>query len=172
VTDANGCPGAINPPNTAVITVATGTPDLTSSQLFTTTQITAGGIIDEVVAVRNVGTVATSAPIAFSITTYAPITGLTATSSTNATITIGFTTYTLDNLNWTFNAGTGIFTSNAGIFINPGQTKYIGVRISRGSSPSQGANGSVNHTITIPGGTGGGETPASNNSISNSLLKN
>lgn len=172
VTDANGCPGAINPPNTAVITVATGTPDLTSSQLFTTTQITAGGIIDEVVAVRNVGTVVTSAPIVFNVTTYAPITGLTVTSNTNATVTIGFTTYTLDNLNWSFNAGTGIFTSNTGVFINPGQTRYIGVRISRGASPGQGANGSVNHTLTITNGTGGGETPASNNSISNTLLKN
>ena len=172
VTDANGCPGAVNLPNTAVITVATGTPDLTSSQLFTTTQITAGGVIDEVVAVRNVGAVATSAPISFNVTTYAPITGLTVSSNTNATVTIGFTTYTLDNLNWNFNSGTGIFTSNAGIFINPGQTKYIGVRITRGSSPGQGANGSVNHTLTITNGTGGGETPASNNSISNTLLKN
>ena len=172
VTDANDCPGAISPPNTAVITVSTGTPDLTSSQLFTTTQITAGGVIDEVVAVRNVGTVATSAPTVFTVTNYAPITGLTVTSNTNATVTIGFTTYNLDNLNWTFNAGTGTFTSNTGVLINAGQTKYIGIRISRGSSPAQGANGTVNHTLTIPGGTGGGETPASNNSISNTLLKN
>ena len=169
VTDANGCTGTLSAPPSATITVVSvGTPDLTCSQFFTTTQIATGGIIDEVVAIRNVGTVPTSAPVAFTVTNYAPITGLTVTQTPNPTVTIGFTTYTTDNANWTFNPVTGTFTSNAGVFINPGATKFIGVRINRAA----GANGATTHTVTIPGGTGGGETSVLNNSISNNLLKN
>jgi hypothetical protein len=52
----------------------TGTPDLTSSQFFTTTQVSPSMYIDEVVAVRNVGTSFTNAPITFAIKNY---TGLT-----------------------------------------------------------------------------------------------
>jgi len=50
VNDVNGT----NQSASAELTV-TGTPDLTASQLFTTTQVAAGGVIDEVVAIRNVG---------------------------------------------------------------------------------------------------------------------
>jgi hypothetical protein len=152
----------------------TGTPDLTASQLFTTTQVAAGGVIDAIVAVRNVGASPTSAPSVFNVTTYSALTGLTVTSNPNPSVTIGFTTYTLDNANWTFNPGTGEFTSNAGVFVQPGVpgVRYVGVRITRGSNPNQGSNGIVNQTVTIVNGTGGGETPTNNNTINNSLQKN
>jgi hypothetical protein len=168
VMDGNSCVQTPAPSGSATITVVVGSPDMTTSHFFNTTQIAGGGLIDEVVAIRNVGTVATSAPVTFNVTNYAPITGLTASQNPNPTATIGFTTYTLDNANWTFNPATGIFTSNAGVFINPGTTRFIGVRINR----IAGANGSVTQTVTIDGGTGGGETPVLNNSISNNLLKN
>ncbi len=149
-----------------------GAPDLTSSQFFTTTQIAAGNIIDEVVTIRNVGTGPTTAPIVFSITNYSPLTGLTVTSNGAASVVIGPDTYILDNANWTFNSGTGQFTSNVGVVIPAGGNRNIGVRITRGSGGSAGANGAVTQTTTIVGGTGGGETPTTNNSISNTILKN
>ena len=154
-----------------VINVA-GTPDLTSSQFFTTTQIGAGGIIDEVAVIRNVGSGATTAPIVFSITSYLPLSGLTVTSNAAPSVVIGIDTYILDNSNWTFNPALGTFTSNAGVFIPAGGSRNIGIRITRGTGGSAGANGSVTQTTTITGGTGGGETPTTNNSISNTLLKN
>jgi len=168
VTDGNSCVQSPAPSGSATITVVVGSPDMTTSHFFNTTQIGTGGVVEEVVAIRNVGTVATSAPVSFSVTNYAPITGLTVSQNPNPTVTIGFTTYTLDNANWTFNPTTGTFTSNPGVFINQGTTRYIGVRINRAA----GANGGVTQTVTIAGGTGGGETPALNNSISNNLLKN
>lgn len=149
-----------------------GAPDLTSSQFFTTTQIAPGNIIDEVIAVRNVGSGPTSAPIVFSITNYSALTGLTVTSNGAASVTIGIDTYTLDNANWVFDPALGTFTSNAGVVIAPGGSRNIGIRITRGTNPNQGANGSVTQTTSITSGTGGGETPNTNNSISNSILKN
>jgi Concanavalin A-like lectin/glucanases superfamily len=156
----------------AVNFTVTGIQDLTNSQFFTTTQIAAGGIVDEVIAIRNVGSAPTSAQIEFTVTNYSLLTGLTVSQNLNPTVTIGFTNYILDNANWTFNPATGIFSSNTGIVMPPGTTRYIGVRITRAASPGQGANGSVTHTITITNGTGGGEIQVSNNSISNTLLKN
>ena len=169
VNDQNGT----NQSADAQLTV-TGTPDLTASQIFTTTQVAAGGVIDQVVAIRNVGASPTSAPTVFNVTTYSALSGLTVSSNANPTVVIGFTTYNLDNANWTFNPGTGDFTSNAGVFVQPGVggVRYLGVRITRGVSPNQGSNGTVNQTITIVNGTGGGETPTNNNTINNSLQKN
>ena len=148
-----------------------GAPDLTSSQFFSQLQIAPGQVIDEVIAIRNVGTGATSAPIVFGITNYTALTGLTVTSNPAASVTIGIDNYTLDNANWTFNSITGQFTSNVGVVIPAGGTRNIGIRITRGTNPNQGANGTVTQTTSIVNGTGGGETPTSNNSISNSILK-
>lgn len=146
-----------------------GTPDLTSSQFLSTTQIAAGSTIDEVIVVRNVGTVATSGPIVFGITNYSALTGLTVTPISSGTnVTIGIDTYTIA-AGWTFDPVAGTFTS-ANI-IPPGGNNNIGVRFTRGTGAGVGANGRVTQTTTIISGTGGGETPATNNSISNSILK-
>jgi len=168
ITDAPGCTGTVGTPATATISVLLPAPDLTNSQFFSTSQIAPGGSVDELIVVRNVGITATSAPITFSVTNYSLLSGLTVSSNTNPSLTIGFTTYPLDNANWTFNSATGVFTSNAGVAILPNGTRNIGVRITR----LAGANGSVTHTATINSGTGGGEAQIANNSISNSLLKN
>jgi hypothetical protein len=151
-------------------TPAAGIPDLAVSQFFTTTQVTAGGTIDEVIGIRNVGAGATSAPIVITVTNYSTLTGLSAISNPNPGVTIGFTTYTLDNANWTTtsNPSALTFTSNPGVSINPGTTKFLGIRITRAA----GARGTVTHSAVITSGTGGGETPINNNSISNTLLKN
>jgi uncharacterized protein (DUF2249 family) len=148
--------------------IALPAPDLTNSQFFSTTQIATSGTIDEVIVVRNLAANPTTGPVTFSITNYAPITGLSATSAIAPSITIGFTPFTLDNANWTYDPLQGTFTSNAGLVIPPGGTRNIGIRITRAA----GANGSVTHTATVATGTGGGETQISNNSISNTILKN
>jgi hypothetical protein len=105
----------------------------------------------------------------FNITNYTPLSGLTVTSNPAGSVTIGIDTYTLDNANWTYSAGQ--FTSNAGVVIPAGGSRNIGIRITRGTGGSAGANGTVTQTTTITAGTGGGETPTTNNSISNTLLK-
>jgi hypothetical protein len=169
VTDANGCAGTVPAPTTATVTVVSGAPDLTISQFFSTTQIGSGGGINEVIAVRNVGGVATSGQIVFSVTNYAALTGLSASSIVAPTITIGFTTYTLSNASWTITSTPSAltFTSNPGFIINPGTTAFLGIRISRAA----GANGSVSHSSAITNGTAG-DSAGNNNNISNNILKN
>ena len=163
VSDGNGT----NQSATTFINV-TGIPDLTiAPQAFTTLSVASGGFTDMVVGIRNAGVSATSGVIVFNTTVYTVGSGLVVTSSGAASITIGPDTYTLDNSNWTFNPATGDFTSNGIVTIAPGATKFIGVRISR----SGGTPGTVNQTITIAPGTGGGETPTTNNSINNVITK-
>jgi hypothetical protein len=146
-----------------------GVPDLTSSQFLSTTQIAGGGFIDEVIVLRNVGTTATSGQIVFGITNYSSLTGLTVTPVVAGTnVTIGIDTYTISN-GWTFDPVAGTFTSTN--VIPAGGNNNIGVRFTRGTGASVGANGRVTQTTTITSGTGGGEAPATNNSISNSILK-
>jgi hypothetical protein len=173
VMDANGCIKSLASPITAVITViptGTGTPDLTSSQFFSSTQIPAGGFIDLAVIVRNVGSAPTSGPIVINFTNYNPLTGLTLTQVLgNTTMVIGIDTY-ITSPGWTINPGAGTITSNN--VIAPGGSNIIGLRITRGTGANAGANGAVTFTITIPAGTGGGESPSANNTISNSILKN
>jgi len=170
-TNGAGCTGTVTAPNTATISVVIPAPDMTNSQFFSTTQLGAGGTIQEVIGIRNVGTAATTAPIVFTVTNYSALTGLTATSNNNPSVTIGFTTYTLTNVtdwNVTSSASALTFTSKPGIVINPGVPKFVGVTISRAA----GANGSVTHSSTVTAGTGGGDGQINNNSISNTLLKN
>ena len=173
VTSSFGCVGTIAGPNTATITVVSGTPDLAVSQFFTTTQVAPGGQIQEVIGIRNIGSAPTSAPVVFTVSGYFPVTGLTTISNNSATATVGFTTYTLTNTadwNITISGVNLVFTSKPGVIINPGgaNTKFVGVNINRAA----GANASFNASVVIASGTGGGETPVINNNSSNTLLKN
>lgn len=153
-----GCTG-ISPP-----------PDLTSSQFYTTTHINPGGTIYEVITVRNVGTGATTAPLTFNITKYSALTGLTQIPiPAGTTISIGFTNYTISS-GWSFNAATSTFSYSN--LILPGGSTSFGISITRGTGLAAGANGFVTQTTTIPQGTAGGETPGTNNTLSNSILKN
>jgi hypothetical protein len=147
-------------------------PDLTSSQFFSTTQLTQGTVADECIVVRNVGNAPTSAPISFTITNYNVLSGLTVTMNNAASVTIGIDNYPLDNINWIFDPNTSTITSNIGVVIPPGGSRNIGLKITRGVGMQAGANGSVTQTTTITAGTGGGDQYFLNNSISNTLLKN
>lgn len=160
--------------NTATATLTkTSVADLSASQFFSSLQVSAGGTLEEVILIRNVGAGATTAPVTFTVTNYDAATGLSVSSNNNPTVTIGFDTYTLTNADWnvTVGASTLTFTSKAGVTIAPGASKLVGVTITRAAAPNQGANGSVTHTVTITPGTGGGETPATNNTVFNNILK-
>jgi hypothetical protein len=147
-------------------------PDLTSSQFFSTTQLSPGTVVDECIVIRNVGNAATTAPVSFSITNYSALSGLTISVNNAPSVIIGIDNYVLDNSNWTFDLNSSTITSNIGISIPPGGSRNIGLRISRGNGLQAGANGSVTQTTTIAAGTGGGDQYIFNNSISNTLLKN
>jgi hypothetical protein len=172
VRDANGCTGTITAPASATITVnSTGAPDLTVSQIMSTTHIQGPGVyIYELIAIRNVGTAPTSGPIEFTVTNYTTLTGLTVApvGPWVTSMAIGFNTYPLSNANWTSTSSetTLTFISNPGFVINPGVARYIGVVIYR----SGGARGSVTQTVTLTNGTGG-DTISSNNSITNIIFK-
>jgi len=167
-TDANGCVMAVQNPTTATVTVVAGTPDLTSTQLFTTTQVAAGGTIDMVVVIRNVGSAPTTGTITVNTTPFGGLTGL-STALVNGPTTIGIDTYNTTP-GWTYSAATGQLTTNA-VIPAGGNNTFI-IRITRATAPNQGANGTVTTTVTIPPGSGG-EQPAqgNNNSISNSITK-
>jgi len=173
VTDQNGCVKTFAPQPSALITVVAGTPDLTFEiQAFNTLSIAAGGTIQQVLGIKNQGTAPTSGPIVFTVSNYTAISGLTAVSNNNASVTIGFVNYTLTNAtDWVVTqpggVGTPLFFTSA-LTIVPGQTKYVGVTINRVA----GTNGTVTSTGTITSGTGGGETPTNNNSITNTITKN
>lgn len=144
-----------------------GGPDLTCSQIFSSSQINPGTSIDLVLVIRNIGLQPTSAPIDFSITTYLPIGGL-SVELNNAISVMLEVPIILNNNDWVFNPQTGAFTSKPNVFISPGANSVIGVKIIRAG----GAAGSVNQTTTIVPGTGGGDTNSLNNSLNNIIYKN
>ncbi len=173
ITDALGCTGtlAAAPANTATITVVDGLADITASQFLSSSQIAVGASIQEVISIRNVGSQANTAPIVFVVTNYAIFTGMSSSSNNNPSVTLGFTTYPLSNTaDWDVSVTPSslTFTSKPGVVINPGSQRFVGVTITR----TGGAGGNVNHTVTINPGTGGGETPTTNNTINNIILKN
>lgn len=146
-----------------------GVPDLTSSQFFTSAHVNPGGDIKELIVIRNVGNGYTAAPLQFNITPYAALTGLTITPvSAGNNLTIGFTNYEIKP-GWTYNSGTGTFTSSN--VIPPGGSLSFALNINRGTGAAGGSNGLVTQTTTIAPGTGGNESPVSNNSISNTIQK-
>ena len=147
-------------------------PDLTCSLFFSDTTITQGGTIQKVIQIRNIGKGATTAPIVFSLTTFSVSTGLSLSPNNSPMVTIGSNTYTLSNADWDFSANVGAFTSKPGVVIPAGGFKNVGVTISRGVPPNHGANGFLSNTVVIFPGTGGGETPTTNNTVFNTLIKN
>lgn len=149
-------------------------PDLAASQFFSTLQIAAGGTIEELVQIRNLGSGPTTAPIKFTVTNYDAAVGLIVSSNNNPTVTIGIDTYTLTNAtDWdvTVSATALTFTSKTGVVIAPGASKLVGITITRAAPPNQGANENITHTVTITAGTGGGESPSTNNTVFNRLVK-
>ena len=178
VMDANGCPGTVPPPNTATITVVVaGVPDLIVIPSQSSSQIAPGGTIQEVFTIRNIGTGPTTGPVTFTINRFAPGSGLTATLNSALSINIGFDNFNLHNNTeggWSVvtTASTFTFTYTGVIATGLAGAKNVGVTVTRGTGANAGSNGTSNQTATIPAGTGGGESPTSNNSASVTIVKN
>ena len=178
VTDANGCAGALSPPTTATITVVVaGVPDLIVIPVQSSSQIGPGGTIQEVFAIRNIGSGPTTGPVTFTVNRFAPGSGLTATINTALSVNIGFDNFTLHNnteAGWSVvtTASTFTFTYTGVIATGLAGAKNVGITVTRGTGANAGSNGTSNQTATIPGGTGGGESPTSNNSASVTIVKN
>ncbi len=178
VTDANGCAGTLSQPTTATITVVVaGVPDLIVIPTQSSSQIAPGGTLQEVFTIRNIGTGPTTGPVTFTINRFAPGSGLTASLNTALSVNIGFDNFILHNNNeagWSVvtTVSTFTFTYTGVIATGVAGSKNVGVTVTRGGPPIQGANGISNQTVTIPGGTGGGESPTSNNSATVTIVKN
>lgn len=154
------------------VLVNQGFPDLTPAQIFSSNQIQAGQTINLLVSIRNVGEASTSGTVRFFVTNYIASSGLSMIVNTDPTVTIGGVTYNLNTSDFNLTTNDAAFTfesvsSPAGIIEKFG-TKYVAFKITRqaGSGP-----GSVNNTVTIQAGTGGGEKPVNNNAIANTFLK-
>ncbi|SDN09662.1 DUF4347 domain-containing protein [Siphonobacter aquaeclarae] len=144
-------------------------PDLTPSQFFTSLQLKTAQSVDYVVGISNVGPTATTGQFEFFVTRFGTATGLTMTLKTSATAVIDGETFNLENdaFDVTQETTRFRFVSKPGIVIPSLAVKFIGFTISR----SGGTNGTLNNTVTITNGTGGGETPTNNNAIANPLTK-
>ncbi|QHV94876.1 beta strand repeat-containing protein [Spirosoma endbachense] len=153
------------------VLIGQGLPDLTPSQLFSSSQIAPGQTIDVLVAIRNVGATPTSAQVVFNVTNYIASTGLTMVVNTDPTVTIGGNVYTLNTNDFSVNSNQFAFTFTSvagasGVIANAGN-KIVAFKITR----AMGSNSSsVTNTVTIPDGTGGGETPVNNNTIANTFF--
>lgn len=144
-------------------------PDLTPSQFFTSLQLLPGQSVDYVVAVSNVGPMATSGTIEFFVTRFGTATGLTITPKSVSSVVIDGETFTLNNTEFDITQETTRFkiVSKSGIVIPSLGVKFIGFTITRAA----GTPGSLNNTVMITNGTGGGETPTNNNAIANTVTK-
>ncbi len=184
VSATGGCPGTIVPPTTAVITVtAAGVPDLIVVAQQSSSQISAGGTIQEVFTVRNIGTGPTTGPVTFTVNRFAPGSGLNANINPAGSVTIGFDNFILHNNTeaglWSVvtTASTFTFTYTGVIATGPAGGKNVGITVTRNPAPTQGAPGLTNQTATVQAGTGAtppnpGESPTTNNGVTVNILKN
>jgi hypothetical protein len=145
-------------------------PDLTPAQFFTDAQLSVSETTDYVVAISNVGSFETTAPFEFRVTNFGSATGLTITLNPESSVEIDGDVFNLSNSDFDVVTSSTrfTFTSKAGVSLPINGVKFIGFKITRRG----GSNGTNNNTVTITNGTGGGETPVDNNSISNLINKN
>ena len=143
-------------------------PDLSPEHSTGSTSYLPEATKEVVIRVRNFGPVATSAPVVFDVTKMDPV--FTVTFDSTATqYTPAFTTFTLDNNEWTVveQATRWRFTSKPGVVINPNETAFIGIKLTAG------VNGNAKLNTRVVTGTGGGETPNTNNlKITNLSISN
>jgi len=143
-------------------------PDLSPEHSTGSTSYLPGATKEVVIRIRNFGPAPTSAPVVFDVTKMDPVFIVTF-DSTATSYTPAFTTFTLDNEEWTVveQATRWRFTSKPGILINPNETAFIGIKLTAG------VNGNAKLNTRVVSGTGGGETPNTNNlKITNLSISN
>jgi len=165
VRDAHGCE---TPSDIVVITEPGVYPDLTPTHVFSTQNIAVGNTIQQVVRIKNIGTGTTTGTIIFRVTNFLSFSGLNVVVNTDPSVTILANTYVFDLNDFTYVTAGGFitFTSKSGVTIDPGQTKYIGLTITR----TGGSFGTASTSTNISNGTGG-DVDNSNNNLSSSISK-
>ena len=133
-------------------------PDLSPEHSTGSTSYLPNATKEIVVRIRNFGASSTTAPVVFDITKMVPIFTLTF-DSTATSYTPAATTFSLNNEDWSVQeqATRYRFTSKTGVVIGPGEVAYIGIKLTAGT------NGNASLNTRVISGTGGGETPTSNN---------
>ncbi|MBL0146589.1 MAG: HYR domain-containing protein [Chitinophagaceae bacterium] len=165
VTDANGCSGTLPADVKDTITVVGGVPDISVVILGGSATFVSGGSSVSNINVFNSGSGNTTAPVVIIIP---KITGF------NFTYNPTFSNATINNNEWNMTDLGGFlsFTSNFG-----GATPYIpaitGVRrFQIGVTATGSAGNTANQQVIAPAGTGGGETPTTNNTTLRTLKIN
>ncbi len=146
-----------------------GLPDLTPAQFFSGLMLKPGDTLDYVIAISNVGYNVTSDIIEFRVTNYPAATGITLLPGSASSVIIDGDDFDLSNAEFDITTEPTRFTitSKPGVVIPPLSYKFIGFKIFR----SGGSAGSVNNTVTIIAGTGGGEAPSENNAVAGMIYK-
>lgn len=143
-----------------------GAPDLTPTIRIDNLSFVEGASRDFVVNIFEIRGVPTSAPVTFRINKLTAFTITYPTSSGTSNVQGGTAN---QNGDWEF-SDSGAFivvTSKAGVVIPANGRAVIGFNISRNASIAP--NTTQNITATIVGGTGGGETPQTNNRVNTSV---
>ena len=127
--------------------------------------INAGTNLPFVVGVTNVSDVPTTAPFQFYIAKLAPIANIDTNTGISSVPGLDASYFT-NNLDFTIleQATRWRFTSNTGVILEPKQTIWVGAVLIDTLA------GSGNITVTVVSGTGGGETPTSDNIISEPII--
>lgn len=119
----------------------------------------------------DVGQVSTVGMIEASVTRYLASSGLDMSLNPAVSVTIDGDVFPLSNDDFDVEISSTRFTVTSklspAVSIPALGVKFIGFIITR----TGGASGSVNNTVTITNGTGGGEIPYNNNAISNIIMK-
>lgn len=142
-------------------------PDLTPSILNDGTSILQGGIRDNVIIITNLGA-KTTAPITVNIPKMLPNFNIIIPPSASSMDVFGG--YPVENIKWDIveQATRYVLTSKAGIVIPTLGTLAIGIQISAVGIPQS----SGNFTVRVVFGSGGGETPTTNNDDINTYTIN
>ncbi|WP_373330774.1 ice-binding family protein [Salmonirosea aquatica] len=135
-------------------------PDLTPSIFSNGATYNANEQKDVVLVIYNIGPVATTSPVTFEFNKLTP----SFTTSINSTATTATVTGngSVDNTEWTFTeqATRYVVTLKDGFSISAGANKKIVIQVTATNTP----NAAATITARVFNGTGGGETPTTNNS--------
>ena len=126
--------------------------------------VTAGSDIFFVVGVTNVSDVPTTSPFQFYINKLEPVADIDTSDGIGSVSGLN-TSYITENASFTVleQATRWRFTSNVGVVLQPKQTIWVG------GSLTNTLAGSANLSVQVVSGTGGGETPTSDNILTQQI---
>ncbi|MBK8699753.1 MAG: HYR domain-containing protein [Saprospiraceae bacterium] len=135
-------------------------PDLSPEHTTGSTSYVPGQSKNIVLRIRNLSVNPTTAPVTFYVAKMDP-SFMISVNPTATSTTVGVNTFAIMNSDWviTEQATRWRFVSKPGVVISGNTTNFVGITLT--ATGTQGANSGLNTTILF--GTGGGETPTTNN---------